>query len=153
MHLVCHGVFVGDNPPGDYYLAIEGEKNQLPFLAAGDFSQWIGVDQAKNKLRLVVLAACQSAVSSSGDALRGLGPRLVLEGQVPAVVAMQEKLPFDTAQLFIQSFYDNLARSGRVTWPWPHSPNHLQPRRRRRRHLGHPRPFSERTGWQDPGHP
>ncbi len=114
VHLVCHGVFVGDNPPGDYYLAIEGEKDQLPFLAAGDFSQWIGVDQAKNKLRLVVLAACQSAVSSTGDALRGLGPRLVLEGQVPAVIAMQEKLPFDTAQLFIQSFYDDLARSGRV---------------------------------------
>ncbi len=114
VHLVCHGVFVGDNPPGDYYLAIEGEKDQLPFLAAGDFSQWIGVDQAKNKLRLVVLAACQSAVSSTGDALRGLGPRLVLEGQVPAVIAMQEKLPFDTAQLFTQSFYDDLARSGRV---------------------------------------
>ncbi len=114
VHLVCHGVFVGDNPPGDYYLAIEGEKDQLPFLAAGDFSQWIGVDQVKNRLRLVVLAACQSAVSSTGDALRGLGPRLVLEGQVPAVIAMQEKLPFDTAQLFIQSFYDDLARSGRV---------------------------------------
>ena len=111
LHLVCHGVFVGDNPPGDYFLAIEGAQGQPPFVGAEDVGVWMN---AATKLRLVVLAACQSAVSSSGDALRGLGPRLVLNGQAPAVIAMQQKLPFPTAQLFMQSFYDDLARSGRV---------------------------------------
>ena len=78
--------------------------------------------------------------------------RLVLEGQVPAVIAMQEKLPFDTAQLFTQSFYDDLARAVASHGPGRHASNHLQPRRRRRRHLGHPRPLPERSGWQDLRH-
>ena len=59
------------------------------------------------------MAACQSANRGTGLALKGLGPSLVGE-EIPAVIAMQDEVKVETAQLFTQYFYDDLARTGRV---------------------------------------
>lgn len=65
------------------------------------------------QLRLVVLAACQSATRSSADAFLGLGPKLVSVG-VPAVVAMQDFVTVETARKFSATFYKRLLEHGQV---------------------------------------
>ena len=65
------------------------------------------------QLRLVVLVACRSALSSQRETLRGLGPSLVQAG-IPAVIAMQDDLPIPAARRFNRALYQQLARSGQV---------------------------------------
>jgi CHAT domain-containing protein len=59
------------------------------------------------ELRLVFLAACQSATRSMADAFQGLGPKLIAAG-VPAVVAMQDVVTMETAAKFSATFYQQL---------------------------------------------
>ena len=63
--------------------------------------------------RLIVLAACQSASRSTGDALVGLGPKLVSIG-VPAVMAMQDMITVKSARKFSAAFYKRLLEHGQV---------------------------------------
>jgi MoxR-like ATPase len=105
LHLIAHGLFV----EGDYHLVMEAPDGRHSFVSATAFTDALVGDH----LRLAVLAACQSAQSEAGDALRGLGTQILRAG-VPAVVAMQDLAPIDMAQLFAHYFYDDLARSGRV---------------------------------------
>ena len=113
LHLVCHGWFQNTGrPEPEYRLVIDRDGHDLPLITPAEFQHV--VSGIKSKLRLLVMAACQSGVSDTGNALRGLGPRLVSQDGVPAVIAMQDNLPFPTAQLFMQTFYDDLARSGCV---------------------------------------
>ncbi|HNT76388.1 MAG TPA: CHAT domain-containing protein [Anaerolineae bacterium] len=69
--------------------------------------------EAEVKPQLVFLAACQSAKRDTGDAFRGLGPRLVSIG-VPAVVAMQDFVSIETARKFSATFYTRLREHGQV---------------------------------------
>jgi hypothetical protein len=62
-------------------------------------------------LRLVFLASCQTAVRSSADAFRGFAPQLISAG-VPAVLAMQDLVPIDTAREFASIFYRRLLQHG-----------------------------------------
>ncbi len=64
-------------------------------------------------LRLVTLVACHGGALSSNDAFSGLAARLVERG-LPAVIAMSRAVTFDTAHLFSDHLYRNLARTGRV---------------------------------------
>jgi CHAT domain-containing protein/MoxR-like ATPase len=105
LHLLAHGLFINDK----YQLVMERDDRHHRFIPAERFCEIL-----KGKgLRLVVLAACQSATSETGSALKALGPSLVRE-DIPAVIAMQDEVRVDTAQFFTQRFYDDLARSGRV---------------------------------------
>ncbi len=63
--------------------------------------------------QLVFLGACQSATRATGDAFRGLGPKLVSVG-VPAVVAMQDFVTVTTARKFSTVFYKQLLEHGQV---------------------------------------
>jgi tetratricopeptide (TPR) repeat protein len=63
--------------------------------------------------RLIVLAACQSASRSTGDAFVGLGPKLVSIG-VPAVIAMQDMITVKSARKFSATFYQRLLEHGQV---------------------------------------
>jgi tetratricopeptide (TPR) repeat protein len=63
--------------------------------------------------RLIVLAACQSASRSTGDAFAGLGPKLVSIG-VPAVVAMQDVITVKSARQFSAIFYRRILEHGQV---------------------------------------
>jgi MoxR-like ATPase len=109
LHLVCHGLFHPKLKPDNYRLVMAREGDESPFVSPDEFE----LLTAAGNLRLCVLAACLSARSETGDALRALGPRLVQAG-VPAVIAMQAFIPMRSAQRFTQHFYDDLARSGRV---------------------------------------
>lgn len=112
LQLVCHGYFDPLQPQAPNHLVIEREGDVLPLVTATQMNAL--VSGAGNQLRLMVLASCQSAVDAQGNALRGLGPQLVTKGKVPAVIAMQQPLAAEAAQLFTRTYYDDLARSGRV---------------------------------------
>lgn len=64
-------------------------------------------------LRLVTLMTCHGGVQTQDNPFGGLGPILVRQG-VPAVIAMKRAVSFVAAQIFTESFYDNLARYGQV---------------------------------------
>lgn len=64
-------------------------------------------------LRLIVLAACQSATCSPTEAFVGLAPRLVSIG-VPAVLAMQDNVSIVSARTFSAAFYQRLLEHGQV---------------------------------------
>lgn len=106
LHILAHGLV----REGHYRLIMEKEDRTDYPATSEDLNRLL---TGKN-LRLVVLAACDSAVATGGEALRGLGPRLVSDGGVPAVVAMQDKVSIGAAQFFSRYFYSELARSGRV---------------------------------------
>jgi hypothetical protein len=69
--------------------------------------------QADDKLRLVYLSSCETATRDRIDTFRGLAPRLVAAG-VPAVLAMQDLVPIDTATEFSRVFYAQLMDHGEV---------------------------------------
>ena len=64
-------------------------------------------------MRLVVLNACQTAQTSASDVSMGVAPGLVKIG-VPAVVAMQFKIPDESAIEFSKEFYTTLAETFQV---------------------------------------
>ena len=113
LHLLCHGLFIErKRNQRQFYLVMERTDRQSHFVLADDFIDALRL--GKGMLRLVILAACQSAISSTGAAFHGLGPRLAREAGIPSVIGMQDLLPVPAAQLFTQHFYDDLARSGRI---------------------------------------
>ncbi len=63
--------------------------------------------------QLVFLAACQSATRATADAFLGLGPKLIGVG-VPAVVAMQDFVTFESARKLNTEFYRQLLKHGQV---------------------------------------
>lgn len=67
----------------------------------------------EDRLRLVFLASCHSALRSPADAFRGFAPQLVHAG-VPAVLAMQDRVPVGTARQFTREFYGRLLDHGQV---------------------------------------
>lgn len=67
----------------------------------------------QNPLRLIYLSSCQTATRSTADAFRGFAPALVQAG-IPAVLAMQEKVPVETAQAFAGTFFRQLLQHGQV---------------------------------------
>ncbi|MGE0128154.1 MAG: TIR domain-containing protein [Blastocatellales bacterium] len=107
LHLISHGAY--SRKLGGYALVMENDNREHEMVPAERFTAPLLTD----KLRLIVLACCQSGDYKTGKALQALGPRLVHLG-APAVIAMQDFVPIATAQLFTQHFYDDLARSGRV---------------------------------------
>ncbi len=107
LHLICHGLVI--DAAGVYCLVMEDDAGRYNLARADEFTD----AYFPASLKLVVLAACQSATFSSGKAIQGLGLRLTDLG-VPAVVAMQDLAPVAMMQLFTQYFYDEIARTGRV---------------------------------------
>ena len=107
LHLLAHGVFLEKRKK--YALVMEDEAGDHAFVQADDFQEAM----FDYDLRLVVLAACDSAKPGIGPALKALAPRLVEKG-VPAVIAMQREMPIEDAQVFTQRFYGDLARTGRI---------------------------------------
>ena len=65
------------------------------------------------RLRLIYLSSCETAVRDPFDAFLGLAPKLVASG-VPAVMAMQQGVPADTAVAFSRAFYAALLDHGQI---------------------------------------
>lgn len=62
--------------------------------------------------RLVILVACNSASESNGLSLSSLASRLMINGQVPAVVAMQRLVKIALARTFTYFLSEHLLRDG-----------------------------------------
>jgi hypothetical protein len=117
LHFVGHGVF--NEAAQQASLLLADEENQVALASDQSLAEMLARQlsnleaQRDDKLRLVVLASCQSAARSPDDAFRGLAPRLVAAG-VPAVLAMQDKIQMDTAREFSRVFYGRLLAHGQV---------------------------------------
>jgi hypothetical protein len=117
LHYIGHGAFNPGQGRAVLFMADEDKKvmevnddeiaEMLARLLADTGIQW------EDKLRLVFLASCQSASRSQVEVFHGLAPKLVAAG-VPAVLAMQDKVQFDTARAFSQTFYQRLLAHGQV---------------------------------------
>jgi hypothetical protein len=116
LHFIGHGMFSLEQDQAALVMA--GPDNQAQRVQdreiAAAFARCLSAGQAaENSLRMVFLTACQSAQRSPAGAFRGLAPQLVAAG-VPAVLAMQDLLPMDTARQFTAVFYHQLLEHGLV---------------------------------------
>jgi tetratricopeptide (TPR) repeat protein len=80
-----------------------------------EFAAMLGrqLGEAESTLRLVFLASCETAARSREDTLSGLAPALVA-AEVPAVLAMQERIGLATARAFARTFYERFSAHGLV---------------------------------------
>ncbi len=109
LHYVGHGAFSRRRQQAALYLQDDAGHTQIVKDDA-----WIGMlARLPERPHLVFLAACQSASRATGDAFRGLGPKLIHAG-VPAVVAMQDVVAIQTARKLGEVFYRRLAEHGIV---------------------------------------
>jgi len=104
IHYTGHG---GRDPStGETFLAMEDEEGKtVPATGAKLLRALRG---AKN-LRLVVLSGCLTAQMADRDAMRGVATAL-LEGKIPAVLAMQYSVLDESAIKFAKTFYTALGR-------------------------------------------
>jgi len=108
-HFIGHGAF--DDERG--YLLLHGDNGAIDGI---DEQRFAGLFRNRERLKLVVLNACQSAQTSPKLPFVGMAPQLVRAG-VPAVVAMQYPIRDDAAVVFARRFYRALFRGehrGRV---------------------------------------
>jgi CHAT domain/Effector-associated domain 7 len=126
LHLIAHGGYRRDDPnrPEQGYLLLEQDDNELAVPVTDNLLGDLVMDLPD--LQLVVLAACHSADRSDADAFVGMAPRMIRSG-VPAVVAMQELVSFDTAHRFAERFYHSLGYEslGRVDIAINHARHNL----------------------------
>lgn len=106
LHLIGHGGYRDDpNRPELGYMLLERHDDELAEPVTDERLGQLVMDLPS--LQLVVLAACHSADRSDADAFIGMAPNMIRYG-VPAVVAMQELVTFDTARRFAEGFYHSL---------------------------------------------
>jgi hypothetical protein len=109
LHLVAHGS--RRRKGGDAVTFFEQPDGRVDLVDAGRFAAM--VERLGPGLRLAVLMSCHSATRSGTDARLGLAPQLLAAG-VPAVLAMQDLIPVDTAHAFTRAFYGELWSSGEI---------------------------------------
>ncbi|HMO56557.1 MAG TPA: CHAT domain-containing protein [Roseiflexaceae bacterium] len=100
-HFVGHGGFTRDGTTGQLVLEdADGDPEPVSALQ-------LGIMLNRSGLRLVVLDACSGAQLAT-DAFRSVAPALI-RAQIPAVVAMQFKVPEEATRAFAREFYGALA--------------------------------------------
>lgn len=116
LHGVAHGLH--NKRSGQSALLLANAENKVDLVTSQQLAEMLARQladcdsQQEDKLRLVFLAACQSATISE-QALSGLAQALVQAG-VPAVMAMQDVVTVETARTFSQRFYEQLLQHGQV---------------------------------------
>ena len=117
LHLVAHGAFRKQDSTAVLFLADDDDCVQrvTDTEFRNTFAHQLGeaASEREDGLRLVFLASCETARRDTADAFRGLAPLLIAAG-LPAVVAMQEQVPMDTAQAFTRTFYRRLLAHGMI---------------------------------------
>lgn len=109
VHIVAHGQFNHRKQQAALLLTDANNK----FVRVVDTKLASAIARLTNPPKLIFLAVCQSASRSQASALRGLAPQLI-EAGVPTVIAMQDNVPIETARVFSQTFYEQLALSCQV---------------------------------------
>lgn len=107
LYLVCHGMLRGE----EAWLWLEDDEGKAARTPGSELV--LRFKELEQRPRLVVLASCQSAGASAGDALSALGPRLA-EAGVPAVIAMQDNITMETVAGFMPTFFEELKRDGQI---------------------------------------
>jgi hypothetical protein len=117
LHFIGHGAWLPAKREAVLYMSDQNnllvpvKDAAIAGMLARQFSETGSAHD--DPLRLVYLSSCQTAVRDSGDAFRGLAPRLVASG-VPAVMAMQDLVPVKTAIEFSRVFYSSLLGHGQI---------------------------------------
>jgi hypothetical protein len=108
VHFLCHGAAT----PSGTVLYLQDETGAV---------RWVTTDQLVSTFKalrqrplLCFLAACETAARGRSDAFVPLGPALVAEGGVQAVVAMSERVGVGSARQFTAQFYARLLKHGVV---------------------------------------
>jgi hypothetical protein len=138
LYLVAHGVMLSiENTPGEIVerptLILEDENGRSELVDAGKLIEFIREMPKDKRPRLIALASCQSggkgkvpkAMKNPGEhdeaersydrgALAALGPRLVWQAGIPAVLAMQDNISMGTAGTFYRVFFKELLDHGQV---------------------------------------
>lgn len=104
LHIMSHGGF--DPDAGCGYVQLSGDDGNAHPISAVDLARLISENPS---LRLVVLNACESALTGAEDIFSSTAAKLVREG-VAAVVAMQYEITDGAALTFASSFYQRIAR-------------------------------------------
>src|SRR6266568_9447385 len=89
---------------GQGKLAFENDKGQLQLVNAEDLADVL----LKSGVKLAVLTACQSAMSSADNAFSSVAARLI-RGGIDAVVAMSASVLVASATLYVEAFYRAIA--------------------------------------------
>jgi CHAT domain-containing protein len=87
------------------YLHFEKDKGELDRVKLSEMQLAL----ADSDAQLVFLSACGSGVTHGVSVFNGIAPALIRIG-IPAVVAMQASPPDGSSTLFVQRFYDALAK-------------------------------------------
>jgi hypothetical protein len=96
---------------GQGWLFLQEEDGQAARVSAQDLAQRLAGTLALP--RLAVLVMCESAGNDSGAFLGSLAPRLVEVG-IPAVIAMQSALTYQSANLFLPPLFRELQKDGMI---------------------------------------
>ncbi|MCI0520515.1 MAG: CHAT domain-containing protein [Chloroflexi bacterium] len=107
LYLAAHGRLA----KGQARLWLEDERGQVHHVSGAELAGQVRL--LDNPPLLVVLASCESAGSSEGDALQALGPQLC-EAGVPAVIAMQGKISLNSVRRAMPVFFQRLQQDGLV---------------------------------------
>jgi CHASE2 domain-containing sensor protein len=99
LHYIGHADF--DDGQNEAYLEFESEQKV--------FARTLKSLLAESSIKLAVLNSCKTAAAAKTDAFTGVAQNLVKVG-IPAVVAMQLKIPDDTAAWFSEIFYSKFLR-------------------------------------------
>ncbi len=110
LHLLAHGIVLGRGRYHRYRLVLEDDTRAEDLVTAMDFSRRL----EGTGLRLVVLAACDSANFNAVDNMETAATTIIQQTPIPAVIAMQDKISLPAAQHFAHNFYTNLAQTGHV---------------------------------------
>jgi CHAT domain-containing protein len=111
LHFTGHGFYDGDTRKADdplrsgLLLEDGSAKGQRLKVGGREFAQIL---TGRPELRAVVLSACVSALPGSSEGIGGTAQEMVRAG-VPVVIAMQDSIRDDSATLFAQHFYSQLA--------------------------------------------
>jgi hypothetical protein len=114
-HFLGHGAFRRRDDRGEGHAALYLEQGDGTWQAVKDDDLVPKLAATAPALRLVFLAACESAKrdAEAEHPFVGLGPKLVKAG-VPAVVAMQDMVPMALARELTSDFYRCLLEHGLI---------------------------------------
>lgn len=118
LYLMCHGALIERDSLWLPKLWLEDEEGKTAIIDGSDLVS--ALNDLQYRPKLVVLASCQSAgqpedaSSTDEGALASLGPRLVMEAGIPAVLAMQGNISIQTASDFMRTLFQELQRDGQI---------------------------------------
>ena len=108
LHYTGHG---GKLPfSNETYLACEDDDGELKPIFGDDLRR---ITAGSESLQLIVLSGCMTAQTHRHDALRGIGTSL-LQGNLPAVLAMQYSILDESGIEFASKFYEELSQGSSV---------------------------------------